>query len=105
MIRLLCSPALQKTLNGLLLSDLQPPCSDYGLEHDALRDGYPLLLSYDFDMLRLSRFRTALSLRGITGHLICFDFQIPVLEKYIDSNVHFSSIDLDKFRKEFLNEP
>ncbi len=41
----------------------------------------------------------------MSGNLICFDFQIPVLEKYIDSNVHFSSIDLAKFRKEFLNEP
>ena len=103
MIRLLCSPALQKALNGLLLSDLQPPCSDYGLEHDALRDGYPVLLSYDFDMLRLSRFRTALSLRGMTGHLICFDFQKTVLGQYFRETASIETIDLKKFERRFLH--
>lgn len=103
MIRLLCSPALQKALNGLLLSDLQPPCSDYGLEHSALRDGYPVLLSYDFDMLRLSRFRTALSLRGMTGHLICFDFQKTVLEQYFRETASIETIDLKKFDRRFLH--
>ena len=103
MIRLLCSPALQKALNGLLLSDLQPPCSDYGLEHDALRDGYPVLLAYNFDMLRLSRFRTALSLRGITGHLICFDFQKTVLGQYFRETASIETIDLKKFERRFLH--
>ena len=103
MIRLLCSPALQKALNGLLLSDLQPPCSDYGLEHDALRDGYPVLLSYDFDILRLSRFRTALSLRGMTGHLICFDFQKTVLGQYFRETASIETIDLKKFERRFLH--
>ena len=54
-LRLLCSPALQKALRSLLLSDLEPPCPDYGLEHDAVSEGMPVLLAFDFDMLRLSR--------------------------------------------------
>lgn len=79
MLRLLCSPALQKALRDLLLSDLQAPCPDYGLEHDAVSDGLPVLLAFDFDMLRLSRFHTALNQpvaqkRGndMTGLLILF---------------------------------
>lgn len=102
MIRLLCSPALLKGLKNLLLSDLQPPCSDYGLEHDALWDGYPVLLAYDFDMLRISRFRTALSLHDITGHLICFDFQKAVLKQYFRETVSIETIDLKKFEGRFL---
>lgn len=102
MIRLLCSPALQKALRNLLLSDLQPPCSDYGLEHDALWDGCPVLLAYDFDMLRISRFRTALSLHGIMGHLICYDFQKAVLEQYFRETVSIETIDLKKFEGRFL---
>lgn len=102
MIRLLCSPALQKALRNLLLSDLQPPCSDYGLEHDALWDGCPVLLAYDFDMLRISRFCTALSLHGITGHLICFDFQKAVLKQYFRETVSIETIDLKKFEGRFL---
>lgn len=102
MIRLLCSPALLKGLKNLLLSDLQPPCNDYGLEHDALWDGYPVLLAYDFDMLRISRFRTALSLHDITGHLICFDFQKAVLKQYFRETVSIETIDLKKFEGRFL---
>ncbi len=102
MIRLLCSPALLKGLKNLLLSDLQPPCSDYGLEHDALWDGCPVLLAYDFDMLRISRFRTALSLHDITGHLICFDFQKAVLKQYFRETVSIETIDLKKFEGRFL---
>lgn len=102
MIRLLCSPALQKALRNLLLSDLQPPCSNYGLEHDALWDGCPVLLAYDFDMLRISRFRTALSLNDITGHLICFDFQKAVLKQYFRETVSIETIDLKKFEGRLL---
>lgn len=103
MLRLLCSPALQKALRDLLLSDLQAPCPDYGLEHDAVSDGLPLLLAFDFDMLRLSRFRTALSFHGLTGSLICFDFQKPVLQQYFGEAVAIDTIDLEKFEGRFLH--
>ena len=102
MLRLLCSPALQKALRELLLSDLQAPCPDYGLEHDATSDGLPVLLAFDFDMLRLSRFRTALSFHGLAGTLICFDFQKPVLQQYFGESVTIDTIDLEKFEGRFL---
>lgn len=103
MLKLLCSPALFMSLRGLLLSDLQPPCPDYGLEHDAVSDGIPVLLAYDFDMLRLSRFRTALSFHGLTGNLICFDFQKPVLQQYFGETAAIETIDLKKFEGRFLH--
>ena len=103
MIRLLCSPAMMKALKNLLLSDLQAPCPDYGLEHDAVSEGLPLLLAFDFDMLRLSRFRTALSFHGLTGSLICFDFQKPVLQQYFGEAVTIDTIDLEKFEGRFLH--
>lgn len=101
-LRLLCSPALQKALRSLLLSDLQPPCPDYGLEHDAVSEGMPVLLAFDFDMLRLSRFRTALSFHGLNGNLICFDFQEPVLRQYFGDAAAIETIDLYKFERRFL---
>lgn len=103
MLRLLCSPSLQKALRSLLLSDLQMPCPDYGLEHDAVSDGMPVLLAFDFDMLRLSRFRTALSFHGLTGSLICFDFQKPVLQQYFGDAAIIDTIDLKKFEGRFLH--
>lgn len=102
-IRLLCSPALLKALRNLLLSDLHPPCPDYGLEHDAVSDGMPVLLAFDFDMLRLSRFRTALSFHGLMGSLICFDFQKPVLQQYFGDAAVIDTIDLKKFEGRFLH--
>mgnify|MGYP006906612155 FL=1 len=103
MLRLLCSPAVQDTLKRLLLSDLQPPCTDHGLEHDAVSGGRPVLLAFDFDMMRLSRFRTALSFHRLTGHLICFDFQKPVLQQYFGETAAIETIDLYKFERRFLH--
>ena len=103
LLRLLYSLELRAALKKLLLSDLQPPCPDYGLEHDATTDGIPVLLGFDFDMLRLSRYHTALSLHGLTGHLICFDFQKTILEQYFGDTVTIETIDLEKFERRFLH--
>ena len=102
-LRLLCSPAMMKALKNLLLSDLQPSCPDYGLEHDAVSGGRPVLLAFDFDMMRLSRFRTALSFHQLMGHLICFDFQKPVLQQYFGEAAAIETIDLYKFERRFLH--
>lgn len=101
-IRLLCQPVLQDKLRELLLSDLQPPDTDYGFDHDATSDGTPVLLAYDFDMLRISRYYTALSLHGLAGNLICFDFQKEVLSEYFGRMVQIETIDLQKFERRFL---
>lgn len=103
LLKLLCSPQLMTELRGLLLSDLQPPSTDFGLEHDAVSDDLPVLLAYDFDLLRLSHYHTALSLHSLYGNLICFDFQKEVLQHYFKDSVTITTIDLEKFERRFLS--
>lgn len=103
MLKLLSNPALQSTLDSLLLSDLEPVNSDLGLIHDAIKGTTPVLLSYNFDMLRLSRFKTALSFHEITGHLICFDFQKDTLQSYFGDLATIETIDLSKFERRFFH--
>ena len=103
LLKLLCSPALQSTLDSLLRSDLEPANPDLGLIHDAIKGTTPVLLSYNFDMLRLSRFKTALSFHEITGHLICFDFQKDTLQSYLGDLATIETIDLAKFERRFFH--
>ena len=104
-LKLLANPELLTKLNQLLLSDQEKRRGDIPMEHDAISpDGCPTLLAYDFDMQRINRFNTGLNVLKLSGNVICFDFQIPVLEKYMGDKVQFSSIDLSKFRREFLHE-
>ena len=103
LLKLLCSPALQSTLDSLLRSDLEPANPDLGLIHDAIKGTTPVLLSYNFDMLRLSRFKTALSFHEITGHLICFDFQKDTLQSYFGDLATIETIDLAKFERRFFH--
>lgn len=103
MLRILCSPELKHSLTKLLLSDLSNPDTALGLEHDAVWGGLPVLLCFDFDMLRITRFYTALSLHGINGKIICFDFQKDMLKEYFGSMVTIETIDLEKFEGRFLH--
>lgn len=106
LLKLLTNPKLMVHLNQLLLSDLHKPRNDIPIEHDAVTDnGTPSILAYDFDMQRINRFNTGLNVYGKKGNLICFDFQIPILQKYLSADIYFSSIDLAKFRKGLMNEP
>ena len=103
---LLVHPEIMEKLDNLLLSDLGCRSDSIPLEHDATdASGNPILLAYDFDMQRINRFNTGLNVYGRSGNLICFDFQIPVLKKYLTATIHFSSIDLCKFKRGFLHEP
>lgn len=103
LLRVLCSPELMENLKTLLLSDLHPPCMDLPLEHDAVtEDGLPILLAFDFDMLRLVHFHTALSFQALRGHLICFDFQTDVLRQFFGADIEIETIDLKKFERRFL---
>ena len=106
LLKILMNPKMMAALNQLLLSDQESLQGDIPFEHDAIAPGgIPTLLAYQFDMQRICRFNKGLDVYGMSGNLICFDFQIPVLEKFMNKNVRFSGIDLSKFRKEFLHEP
>ena len=103
---MLCSPLLQKKLNQLLRSDLLPPDRQLAIEHDALTSEKDVVLfAYDFDMLRINKFNTALNLFGRRGVLIAFDFQLPVLKAFLGEDLQYSSIDLLKFKRGFLHGP
>lgn len=106
LLKILMDPKMISRLNQLLLSDLAVGQDDIPFEHDAVTpDGIPTLLAYDLDLQQINRFNTGFNVFGMAGNVICFDFQIPILKKYMNENVHFSSIDLTKFRKGFLHEP
>lgn len=104
MMRLLSSPEVSKILTHLLLSDLQPPSKDFGLEHDALSDGLPTLLAFDFNLVRIARFLTGLSMHRLHGHIICFDFQKDTLLLYCGDTVTVTTIDLAKFERRYFPE-
>ncbi len=101
-LKLLCRPKLRSMLKNLLMSDLLPPMEQLGLEHDAIKEGKPVLFAYEFDLMKINRFATALEFHGITGNLVCFDFQKAALEKYFGSCVTIDTIDLGKFEGRFL---
>ena len=106
LLKLLVRPRLMKQLDQLLLSDLGSRQSDLPIDHDGVdASGSPAVLAYDFDLHRINRFNTGLNVYGRKGVMICFDFQIPCLKRYLTADIRFSSIDLSKFRKGFLNEP
>lgn len=106
LLRILTYPKLMVNLNQLLLSDLHNKRNELPIEHDAVDDsGTPVILAYDFDMQRINRFNTGLNVYGQKGNLICFDFQFPILQKYLSADIQFSSIDLAKFRKGLMHDP
>lgn len=104
-LQVLCQPLLRKRLNQLLCSDLEAPDHRLPIEHDALTVRKELvLIAYDFDMTRINKFNTGLRLFGYHGLIIAFDFQLPVLKKYLGDSLQYSSIDLKKFKRGFLHE-
>ena len=103
LLKLLTAPDQMLQLNRLLLSDMLPAKEDLPIEHDALSaEGKPVLLAYDFDMQRITRFNAGLHAYRKPGIIICFDFQLPCLKKYITADIQISCIDLHKFKRSFL---
>ena len=101
-IRILCSGNVRTGLSDLLLSDLSPGNPGLHVEHDALSsEGVPVMLALDFDLERIRRFHDSLELFGRTGILYCFDFQKPVLEKYLGTLAQIQTVDLDKVKMRF----
>ncbi|MDO4275114.1 MAG: hypothetical protein Q4D16_15705 [Eubacteriales bacterium] len=106
LLKLLCDTKMQQKLNRLLGSDLLSSNEQLTIEHDAMTsNGDVVLFAYDFDMIRINKFNTALKLFGYHGVLIAFDFQMPVLKEYLGTGLQYSSIDFQKFRRGFLHEP
>ena len=62
-----------------------------------------MLFAYDFDMLEICRFITALRMHQLTGQILCFDFQKAAILEYAGDAVCVSTIDLEKFKRRFFN--
>ena len=61
---------------------------------DGFADGKtPILFACSFDMVRLERFRNYLDINRLNGLVFCFDFQLPVLERYFGNTVAIRVID------------
>ena len=84
---------------------------DWPKDNTALSYNFPckkdigfFFFAYDFDMQRINRFNTGLNVYDLSGILVCFDFQIPCLRKYLTADIQFSSIDFQKFKRGFFHE-
>ena len=103
LLKLLVKPELMAALDRLLLSDQENLKGDIPFEHDAVASNEtPTLLAYDFDMQRICRFNKGLDVYGMSGNLICFDFQKAVLKQYFRETVSIETIDLKKFEGRLL---
>ena len=102
LLKLLCNFEKRENLNRLLSQNLQEAEPGLIIENDGLdNESNPVMFAYDFDMPRIKRFTTALQIHGKTGTLICFDFQVEVLQKYCGEQVLIQTIDFEKFEKNF----
>ena len=99
----LCQPDIQEHLNDILSENLLLPSPTLPIEHDALeQDGSPVLFSYLCDLPRLYRFRCALTLRGRTGSILCFDYQAEALRAVFGAQVNITSIDFAAYERMML---
>jgi len=101
----LCQPDIQEQLNEILSENLLPPSPAMPIEHDALeKDGSPVLFSYLCDLPRLHRFRCALTLRNLTGSILCFDYQAEALREAFGAQVNITSIDSAAYERVLLHQ-
>lgn len=105
LLKVLCDKPLNAKLQSVLLAghDLDA-AADYLFTCDAFNaQGLPVLLAYDFDLQRINSFVTGLHLHGLTGSVICFDFQAETLRRYAQDKVVVETIDHQKFERKFLS--
>ena len=104
LLRLLFNPSLRTQLHSILNEDLRPRKNGFPVEHDAMdRESAPVLFAYTCDMPRIRRFDTALELHGLSGTLICFDYQEPALRQVCGTHVQFQCIDFENFERSVLH--
>lgn len=105
LLRLLCDPEKTAELCEMLSEDLYERQPGLPVENDAIdADGNPVLFGYDCDMPRIARFSGGVSLHGVQGTLICFDYQAETLRRCCDSNIQIQEINFGKFKKLYFPE-
>jgi hypothetical protein len=82
-IRMMLSKEWQQYKSQALRNFL-PKTESSNIEHDAWDDsGHPVLFACDCNLTRIKRYYSALSLLQMQGHVICFDWQEPLLKSYM----------------------
>lgn len=104
-LRFLTDSSAKSALDGLLMNGLRKDNSGWGLEHDAFdKRGDPVLFGYSCDLPRINRYVGALEKRGLTGTLICFDFQMSALKRLCGDRVVFQSLDPDAVEEAIFDQ-
>ena len=99
-LRLLCDAQHCRTLDAILADGLYERIPNWLVENDAIDSaGNPVLFAYTCDFPRIRRFDTALELHGMTGTLICFDYQEDALREICGHRVTLQSIDFQQFER------
>ena len=99
-LRLLCDAQHCRTLDAILADGLYEQIPNWLVENDAVDSaGNPVLFAYTCDFPRVRRFDTALELHGMTGTLICFDYQEDALREICGHRVTLQSIDFQQFER------
>lgn len=103
-LKLLCSSRKMAELDEILSENLLPCQRGSVLENDGMdHKGQPVLFAYTMDLPRILRFHQALELQGITGVMLCFDFQVEALRQFCGERVAFETISLKKYEGRFCN--
>lgn len=90
-------------LNRVLSQDLHAKKPGWAIEHDAVTpDGKPVLFAYILDIPRINRFQAALQLWGMSGTLVCFDFQKDALLRHFEGCASLQAISFEKFERRFF---
>ena len=103
LLRFLCDKELREELDERVIGHLDPPKNRLLFEHDALlEDGTPVLLAYDCDLRRISKFTSMLNLQERHGVLMCFDYQADTLGRFCGERVTLKTIDYEKVKRRFF---
>ena len=101
----------EQAIQNLLLEDLHqallklsPAERDFILSYYEMKipNATCLAKRYTCDFPRIRRFDTALELHGMTGTLICFDYQEEALREICGQRVILQSIDFQQFERSVL---
>lgn len=99
LLSLLCDAVERSYLDGLLSEDLGPLLPGWLVENDAMDGEAPVLFAYTCDMPRIRRFDTSLSLHGMSGTLICFDYQEDAMRRVCGPAITIEAIDFEIYER------
>lgn len=99
-LHLLIDTTAQNALRNALLGTLQPKAQSGNFAYDARDEqGRPVLLAWDFDLVRIQSFALGLGSRGISGAAIAFDFQADALRRIWGDRVTVRALSFEKTRR------